>query len=189
MRVRSVQYGLLACGLLLMTQPIHAQHGTGGPPNSGQQHGNGPGGFGGPGGPPNTGGPMTQHTQSGATSSTSTGSRTGASGLQFGPPGRWWDDSSVRKTIGLSATQQKKMDSIFDANKMAIVSSYQTLTAQQAKLDAMNKQANVDSKALFAQIDAVNQARAGLQKATSEMLLQLRGQMDAAQIGKLQTLQ
>jgi hypothetical protein len=41
---------------------------------------------------------------------------------------------------------------------------------------------------LFAAIDAVSQARAALQKATSQMLLQIRQQMDPGQIQKLKVL-
>ncbi len=47
--------------------------------------------------------------------------------LQIGPTGRWWDDKSVARTVGLRGEQQKKMDGIFDANKSAIVASYKTL--------------------------------------------------------------
>lgn len=91
--------------------------------------------------------------------------------------------------IGLRNEQQRKMDSIFDFNKAAILSSYTTLMAEQAKLDALNKQPQSNSAAIFATIDAVNQARASLQKATTEMLLQIRSSMNADQIQKLQQVQ
>jgi len=81
------------------------------------------------------------------------------------------------------------MDAIFDASKPAILSSYKTLLSEQAKLDALNKQPQADTASLFATIDAVNQARASLQKATTEMLLQIRGQMAPDQILKLQKVQ
>ncbi len=81
------------------------------------------------------------------------------------------------------------MDSIFDASRPAIVNNYKTLMAEQAKLDALNKQPQANSTELFATIDAVNQARASLQKATAEMLLQIRSSMDPDQIQKLQKIQ
>jgi len=81
------------------------------------------------------------------------------------------------------------MDAIFNANKPAILASYKTLLSEQSKLDALNKDPNVDKARLFAAIDAVSQARASLQKATSQMLLQIRGEMDPDQISKLEKLQ
>ena len=94
----------------------------------------------------------------------------------------------MARSVGLRGDQQKKMDGIFDANKSAIVASYKTLLDQQAKLATLNKAAQPDQAALFAQIDSVNQARAALQKATTQMLLQIRGQLDAEQAGKLEQI-
>jgi hypothetical protein len=93
------------------------------------------------------------------------------------------------QSIGLRKDQQTQMDAIFNANKPAILASYKTFLSEKAKLDALNKDPNVDQTHLFAAIDAVSQARAGLQKATSQMLLQIRQKMDAGQIVKLEKLQ
>jgi len=158
--------------------PPPIPHGPGGPGSSG-----GPNSPGGP--PPPSGGPGNQPPNPGA------GATSGAAraGSPFGPPGRWWDDKAVSSAIGLRKDQQKKMDAIFDASKPAILSSYKTLLSEQAKLDALNKQPQADTASLFATIDAVNQARASLQKATTEMLLQIRSQMAPDQILKLQKVQ
>jgi len=110
-------------------------------------------------------------------------------GLQLGPVGRWWDDRSVVQSVGLSRMQQKAMDGIFNANKPAILASYKTLLSEKANLDKIGKDPNVDQAKLFSAIDAVNQARASLQKATSQMLLQIRQQMSSDQVGKLEKLQ
>jgi Spy/CpxP family protein refolding chaperone len=109
--------------------------------------------------------------------------------LHLGPVGRWWDDKTVAQTIGLRKEQQKKMDAVFDANKSAIVSSYKSYLKQQSKLQAISKDSQVDQAHLFAAIDAASQARATLQKTTSQMLLQIRQEMDPEQIGKLDKLQ
>jgi Spy/CpxP family protein refolding chaperone len=108
---------------------------------------------------------------------------------QFGPVGRWWDNKSVVQTIGLRSDQQKKMDVVFNANKPAILNSYKTLLKEQANLDALSKKPQVDQASMFAAIDAVSQARASLQKATTQMLLQVRQLMDPDQIAKLEKLQ
>jgi Spy/CpxP family protein refolding chaperone len=122
----------------------------------------------------------------------STHARTAAqphNGLQFGPVGRWWDDKNVIQTIGLRRDQQRRMDSIFDANKPAILESYQAFLKAQAHLSAVNKDPQADKATVFAAIDAVNQARSSLQKATSAMLLQIRKEMDPTQIERLQSMQ
>jgi Spy/CpxP family protein refolding chaperone len=94
----------------------------------------------------------------------------------------------VVNSVGLRKDQQKKMDAIFDTNKNSILETYKTLEAQKAKLDQMTKASNVDQASVFAQIDAVSQARSALQKATVQMLLQIRQQLDADQISKIDKL-
>jgi Spy/CpxP family protein refolding chaperone len=113
---------------------------------------------------------------------------TARTGIKLGPPGRWWDDGTFVRTLGLSKDQQKKMDSIFNANKPAIVETYETFLKQKAALEAVSKDPNVDKAKLFAAIDAVNQAHAALEKANTQMLLQIRDQLNAAQVMKLETL-
>jgi Spy/CpxP family protein refolding chaperone len=105
--------------------------------------------------------------------------------VQFGPVGRWWDDKSVMRTVGLNKEQQKKMDSIFDENKPAILASYKTFLSRQSKLNSLNKDPKVDKTQLFAAIDAVNEARSALEKTTAQMFLEIRQQMSPEQIEKL----
>jgi len=135
------------------------------PPPGGPPGTHGPGGPGGPGGPPN--GPPPS-----------------------GPPPAAPANASgnAQNHIGISHEQQKKMDVIFDANKPAILGAYKTFLAEQAKLDALGKQPQVDQTKMFAAIDAVSQARAALQKANTQMLLQIRQQMAQDQIEKLEKL-
>lgn len=152
--------------------------GPGGPPPGGYGPG-GPGSLSAPGGP---GGPPS----SGARSASTNGTAHGA--VQIGPVGRWWDDKTVVRAIGIGKVQQRQMDATFSANKPAILNSYKTFLSEQAKLNALSKDPNVDKERLFAAIDAVNQARAALQKATTQMQLQIRQQMKPEQIKKLEKL-
>ncbi len=110
-------------------------------------------------------------------------------GLQFGPAGRWWDNKSTIRTVGITSVQQRRMDVVFDANKPAILATYKTLLAEQARLAELNKSPQPSQAAVFAQIDAVNQARGALQKATTQMLLQIRQEMVPEQIQKLEQVQ
>jgi Spy/CpxP family protein refolding chaperone len=109
-------------------------------------------------------------------------------GVQFGPVGRWWDDKTVVQSIGLQKEQQMKMDAIFNASKPAILSSYKAFLSEKSKLETISKDKQVDQARLFSAIDAVSQARASLQKATSQMLLQIRQEMKPDQIEKLEKL-
>ena len=144
----------------------------------------GPGGAGGLGGP---GGPREpRHSEHGKGP---VGTAPQRNALQFGPVGRWWDDRSVIQAIGLRREQQKRMDAIFDAKKPAILESYKGFLKAQANLTAVNKDPQPNKDTLFAAIDAVNRARAALQKATSAMLLQIRQEMDPDQIDKLEKIE
>ena len=94
-----------------------------------------------------------------------------------------------RDTCLRSSQRLKRMDSIFDANKPAILTSYKVFLKAQSNLTALNKDTKADKSTVFAAIDAVNNARSDLQKATSAMLMQIRGEMNADQIGKLEKVQ
>lgn len=139
-----------------------------------------------PGGPGGSSGPNGARPQVSSARGTT---RATGNALQFGPVGRWWDDKAAVQAVGLTRDQQKKMDEIFSENKPAILASYKTFLREQSKLEAINKDIHVDQARLFAAIDAVNQARSSLQKATSQMLLQIRQQMNSEQITKLRKLQ
>jgi Spy/CpxP family protein refolding chaperone len=170
--------------LLVATGASAFAQGRGGPGGGGPlPAGRGPNG---PGGAPSPGSTSTENQTSNPVSSqANTSMRTG---LQFGPVGRWWDDKSVGQSIGLRSEQKKKMDAIFNSNKSAIVGNYKAFLNEQSKLNALSKDRQADQARLFAAIDAVSEARASLQKATAQMLLQIRQQMDAQQIEKLEKL-
>ena len=182
MKVQEIGGLFLTICLLAGTAAAQGRPPAGPPPGGPPPGAHGPGG---PGGPPNSGGPGGTTAPSSGTNTTGTSTLTVQ---HFGPVGRWWDDKAVVQAIGLNAQQQKKMDVIFNANKPAILTSYKTFLAEQAKLDAISKQSQVDQAKMFTAIDAVSQARAALEKANTQMLLQIREQMNQDQITKLETL-
>jgi len=146
--------------------------GMGGPPLPG-------GGPGNPGGPGTSAGPPPQSGQHGPGTD-------GRPGLELGPPGRWWDDKSFVKSLKLRPEQQAHMDAILEQNRAALVSRLDNVHQAQAQMDELVKSPAPDESALFAQIDHVAQARAELEKATTHYLLQLRKEMDADQIKRLE---
>lgn len=107
-------------------------------------------------------------------------------GLQLGPPGRWWDDHSVAKSLKLRPDQQTHMDAIFEQNRGALMQHFQGLQQAEAQLDMLARSTAPDEAALDAQIDRVAQARAELEKVNTHMLLQIRREMDAEQIKRLE---
>ncbi len=132
--------------------------GPDGPPQQGPGH-PGPRGMGGPGGP---GGP-----------------------LRIGPPGRWWDDPDFVKKLGLSEDQQKKMDDIFNSNRLKLIDQFAAVQKEEAIMEPLVSADPPDENKLLAQIDRVAQARAELEKANARMLLGIRRQLTHEQWLKL----
>ena len=107
-------------------------------------------------------------------------------GLQVGPPGRWWDDKSFAKSLKLRPEQQTRMDAIFEQNRNTLVTRYQGLQQAESQMEEISRSPNPDETTLFTQIDRVAQARADLEKANTHMLLQIRKEMDADQLARLE---
>lgn len=185
---------LLVAYLLLTSLPVLAQRpGGGGPPSgmggmSGMPGGGMPNAGSLPGGSPRAGnGPLEPRTDSptNTTSQPSTSVGTMRGGLQLGPPGRWWDDKHYVKALHLRPEQQKRMDGLFDENRGMLVSRFQTLQQEESKMEALSRASNLDEATLFSQIDRVAQARADLEKANTHLMLQVRKEMDADQVSRL----
>jgi Spy/CpxP family protein refolding chaperone len=176
---------ILLCCICLSLVPCSRSLAQGGEGGGDRDHPGGPGGIGNPAGPGGPSAPSAlHHPRPGHDKVSGQPHNT----LQFGPVGRWWDDKTVAQSIGLRREQQRRMDTIFDANKPAILDSYKTFLKAQANLTAVNKDPQADKAKVFAAIDAVNDARSSLQKATSSMLLQIRQEMDPTQITKLENV-
>lgn len=174
---------LLAFLLIALAPALLRAQGPGGPPHSGPP-GSAPG-MPGPNAPGTPGSPSPRTRDLGPSRGSTASTHSPA---QFGPAGRWWDDKKFTQTIGITHEQQRRMDNIFDANKSAILESYKVFLKQQSRLESINKDPHADQATTFAAIDAVNSARAALQKATAQMLLQIRHEMNSDQIDKLEKL-
>jgi hypothetical protein len=134
---------VIAVCLALGVASASLAQGRGGPPPGG---GPGGGGMGGPGGGmsgPGMGGPNLPNNGPGANGQPggpppgqrSPGSDGSArAGLQVGPPGRWWDDKSMIKTLKLSSEQQSHMDAIFEQNRGALLARFQTVQQAEAQM-------------------------------------------------------
>jgi len=174
--------------------------GPGGPPPGGGGGGMGGGGMNGgaPGSPPSPpfggSGPGSGNPNIGPNTGQTPGGQGGAAaenpmrtGFQLGPPAqKWWDDKSFVKNLKLRPEQQTRMDAIFEQNKNTLVSRLQNLEQAQSQMKELAGSPNPDEATLFTQIDRVAQARAELEKANTHMLLQIRKEMDADQISRLE---
>ena len=78
------------------------------------------------------------------------------------------------------------MDAVFNVNKGAILDSYKALKKEESKLEAVTKETRPDEAKIYAGIEAVAQARAALEKVNTHMLLQIRQEMDADQIARME---
>jgi Spy/CpxP family protein refolding chaperone len=105
--------------------------------------------------------------------------------LRMGPPGRWWDDPEFIKKLGLSDDQQKKMDEIFNTNRLKLIDLFAAVQKEEAIMEPLVAADPPDENKLLAQIDRVAQARAELEKANARMLLGIRRQLTHEQWLKL----
>jgi Spy/CpxP family protein refolding chaperone len=163
-----------------------SQRGGGG---GGGQHPGGqlPGSYGNnmPGSP--SGGPYGNHMPPPNGSGDRSGSpSTMRGGLQFGPPGRWWDDKHFAKSLRLRPEQQRRMDGIFEQSRSTLLKRYEDLQTEEQHMETLTHASTLDENALFSQIDRVAQARADLEKANTHLLYQIRNEMDPDQITRLE---
>lgn len=105
-----------------------------------------------------------------------------------GMHGRWWDDPDTAQQVGLTADQQKKMDDIMQQNRLKLIDLNASLQKQEAIMRPLMEADQPDEGKILAQIDAIAQARAELEKNNARMLLGIRQVMTPDQWKKLKDL-
>jgi len=108
--------------------------------------------------------------------------------MQLGPAGRWWDNNTFAKAIGLKQVQQQHMDAVFNANKATLFNTYRTLKTEEAKLDTMQRADSPDEDQILAQTDKVSALRGQLTKASTVLALQLRKELTPEQVQMLESM-
>jgi Spy/CpxP family protein refolding chaperone len=106
--------------------------------------------------------------------------------LQAGPGGRWWTNPELAQRIGINSDQQKKMDEIFQANRLRLVDLTASLRKEEFVLEPLLQSETPDEPKILAQIDKVAQGRAELEKANARFLLGIRRVLTPDQWKKLQ---
>ncbi len=101
------------------------------------------------------------------------------------PPGRWWDDPSIAQSVGLTAPQIKKMDDIFNGTRSHLIDLDAAVRKADAGLQPLLENDPIDRAKVMSQIEQLTQAKAELEKATAQMLLDIRLQLNHEQWTKL----
>lgn len=104
-----------------------------------------------------------------------------------GPAGKWWDNPEMAKKLGLSADQQKKMDDIFQQQRLKLIDLHAAVAREEATLDPLMQAAQLDDSKILPQIDRIAQARADLEKADARLQLSLRHILTPEQWATLQS--
>jgi len=107
-------------------------------------------------------------------------------GLHTGPPGRWWTDPAIVEKLGLTPEQQKKIDGVFQQNRLKLIDLNASLQKEEAVLEPLLEADHPEESKILLQIDRIAQARAELEKANARMLLGFRGVLTQDQWKKLQ---
>ncbi len=102
--------------------------------------------------------------------------------------GKWWKDSALMKTIGVSDDQVTKIEKIFQDHRLQLIDLHADLEKQEAILEPLVEADQPVESQVAAQIDKVAQARASLEKSDAMMLLAIRRVLTVDQWKKLRDM-
>jgi Spy/CpxP family protein refolding chaperone len=89
------------------------------------------------------------------------------------PEGKWWKRPRLAAEINLTDDQSREIESIFSRARPELIDRKAELEKKQGELqDALD--ANADRRTISTRIEAVENARAGLQKARILMVLDMK---------------
>jgi Spy/CpxP family protein refolding chaperone len=106
----------------------------------------------------------------------------------MGPMGRWWKNSEVVKKVGVSDEQVQKIEHVFQDHRLKLIDVRAALEKEEVKLQPMIEADSPNDQQIMAQIDRVANARAQLEKANAQMLLDIRHILTLDQWKKLQSM-
>jgi protein CpxP len=108
--------------------------------------------------------------------------------LAFRDRGRWWNNPAIAQQIGLTDDQKKKMDDIFQQHRLKLIDLDAAVRKQEVVMQPMIEADQPDEAKILAQIDAIAQARADLEKENARMLFGIRSVLTPDQWKKAKTL-
>jgi Spy/CpxP family protein refolding chaperone len=101
------------------------------------------------------------------------------------PQGRWWNNPEMVQKLTLTADQQKKMDDIFQQNRLRLIDLNANTQREEITMEPLMAADTPDEPKILAQIDKIAQARAELEKANARFLLGIRRILTQEQWKKL----
>lgn len=104
------------------------------------------------------------------------------------PPGRWWNDPNIAETVNLTAAQVKKMDDIFGGARDHLIDLDAAVRKIEGGLLPLLSDDPIDSNKVMGQMNRLIQAKADLERATAEMLIDIRRQLTHDQWMKLSSI-
>lgn len=117
----------------------------------------------------------------------------GGRGRRGGPPpqdmpdGKWWYNPQMVQRLGLTKDQQRRIEDIFQQNRLKLIDLTARLEREQATLDPLISSDRPDESKVLAQFDRVAEARMALEKANARMLWGFRSVLSADQWKDLQS--
>ena len=101
---------------------------------------------------------------------------------------RWWNNPRLAQQVGLTDDQKKKMDDIFQQHRLKLIDLDAAVQKQEAIMQPLIEADQPDETKILAQIDAIAQARADLEKDRARMLFSIRQTLTPDQWKKLREL-
>lgn len=90
------------------------------------------------------------------------------------PPGKWWKDSEVVQKLGLTDAQVASIEQVFQTYKPKLQQAMENLRSLDQQLEPLMEADVPDEAKVLAQTANIAQARALLERTTTEMFLQIR---------------
>ena len=79
----------------------------------------------------------------------------GAGISRGGPPGRWWTDPALVQRLALTADQQKRIDALFQQNRLKLIDLSAEVQKEEAILEPLLEADRPDESQVLAQIDRI----------------------------------
>jgi Spy/CpxP family protein refolding chaperone len=114
---------------------------------------------------------------------------TTAAALPGLPEGKWWKRPRIAAAIDLTSEQEGRIESIFSRARPTLIDLKADLEKKQGELQDALDDANADRRAIAERVDAVENARAELQKARILMVLDMKQVLNPEQWERLLRMQ
>ncbi len=105
------------------------------------------------------------------------------------PEGKWWKRPRVAAEINLTSEQESRIESVFSRARPVLIDRKAELEKKQGELQDALEDPNADRRAIASRVEAVENARAELQKARILMVLDIKQVLRRDQWERLMRMQ